>query len=192
MKTHCKNGHELTTENTIIRSDRNNSRECRTCQRDGVVRFKTAKPLYDTWKTMIRRCADDAFTDWHLYGGKGIRVCERWMNYENFVADMGNRPVGSTLERNDSNKDYEPSNCRWATAKEQARNTSRNHRILHDGKNLTIAEWAELYGLKYLTLFMRLKRGWSIEKALDSRLIPLEERGVIASRDDKGRIAKAP
>lgn len=119
---------------------------------------------------MLRRCADPTFIDWHLYGGRTppVTVCERWKaSYDDFASDMGPRPsLRHTIDRIDNGQGYSPDNCRWASPKEQARHTSRNVHLSHDGLTLTIAEWAERKGMKYMTLFMRLKRGWSVQKAL--------------------------
>jgi hypothetical protein len=165
----CKHGHELTPENTIIRTDRGNCIECKPCQRRGRRDFNTRKPLYDVWTMMLRRCDDPTFKDWSLYGGKTppVTVCARWRaSYDDFAADMGPRPRGTTLDRIDSNGHYEPGNCHWATPKQQARNMSRNRLITFDGRTATIAEWAEILNVKYMTLFQRLHRGWPLERAL--------------------------
>ena len=108
---------------------------------------------------MIRRCVDPTFTDWHLYGGKTppITVCDRWKaSYDDFASDMGPRPTRHTIDRIDNGQGYSPENCRWASPKEQARHTSLNVYLSHDGLTLTIAEWAERKGMKYATLFMDL------------------------------------
>lgn len=82
-------------------------------------------PTYITWHNMIQRCTNAAATSYQYYGGRGIRVCERWRKFENFLEDMGERPMGLTLDREDNDGNYEPGNCRWATRKEQQHNTRR-------------------------------------------------------------------
>jgi hypothetical protein len=162
IKDRCNRGHDLTIpDNFKVRHSRGGCKECLVCERARIAEFKQRNPLYDTWKTMIRRCSDPKFKDWHLYGGKNppIKVCDRWMTLNNFIIDMYPRPKGHTLERKNSNGDYEKDNCKWATSKEQGRNTRRNHYIEIEGRRLTIAEWAEIAGIKYFTLFMRIKRG---------------------------------
>lgn len=102
---------------------------------------------YNSWKSMKARCLNPNSPDYHRYGGRGIKVCDRWLeNFENFVADMGVRPDNMTLERKDSNGNYELDNCRWATAKEQASNRSTSQYIEKDGEKLTLSEAARVIG----------------------------------------------
>jgi hypothetical protein len=86
-------------------------------------------PTYRSWMAMKSRCLNPNRRDYDRYGGRGITVCDDWLGFENFLADMGIRPEGMTLDRIDPNGDYEPSNVRWATAKQQGRNQRRNKRV---------------------------------------------------------------
>jgi hypothetical protein len=116
---------------------------------------------------MRKRCTDLAHDNYALYGGRGIKVCDQWLgSFENFLADMGERPEGKFLERIDNNGNYEPSNCRWATRSEQARNRRTNHLITHNGVTQPLVAWAEQVGISRLTLRSRLREGWSTERAL--------------------------
>jgi hypothetical protein len=111
------------------------------------------------------------------YGGRGIRVCDRWQSFANFLADMGECPSAThTIDRKNGNGHYEPGNCRWATSKEQHRNKSNNRRITAFGRTLTLVEWAEEKGMDSRTLQMRFQRGWSAERALSR---PLGRRGTV-------------
>lgn len=117
---------------------------------------------------MIRRCENPKTFGFARYGGRGIRVCERWRNsFTAFLADMGERPSAShSLDRINTNGNYEPENCRWATRLQQNRNSRNNTLIEWNGETLCIAEWAERTGISKFVLSMRLLRGWSIERTL--------------------------
>lgn len=123
-------------------------------------------PTWNSWDGMIKRCSNPKHTYYPRYGGRGIKVCDRWKVFQNFFQDMGVRPEGKTLDRIDNDGDYEPINCRWATQSEQVRNSSSAGEITHDGKTLSVIEWAELIGINPATIHQRLRLGWPIDKAL--------------------------
>lgn len=117
-------------------------------------------PEYATWIAMKQRCLTPTYRDFFRYGGRGIKICERWVNsFCNFVADMGPRPEGYSIERINNDGNYEPSNCRWATAKEQAYNRRTNRYITIGNQTMTITEWADKNGLNKATVHSRLRRG---------------------------------
>lgn len=120
-----------------------------------------------SWGSMKTRCQNPNHVYFARYGGRGIRVCKRWQNFECFLADMGPRPGRNySLDRIDNDGDYEPGNCRWASTKKQGRNTSQNRIIEHNGVRKTLIEWSEEIGIGKTVLRNRLDRGWSVERAL--------------------------
>lgn len=123
--------------------------------------------VHKIWHACMARCDDVANPN---YGGRGIRVCERWRGpdgFEHFWSDMGPRPTRQhSLNRTDNDGPYSPENCRWATAKEQARNTRRNRMLSFAGRTRCLAEWAELQGLPPWLISQRLSRGMAVERAL--------------------------
>lgn len=124
---------------------------------------------HNVWLNMRQRCNDPNKADYANYGGRGIKVCDRWSSFENFLSDMGHAN-GKTLERKDNNKGYEPSNCVWATKKTQANNRRSNRLIEYKGESKTIQQWAEFVGLDYFTLRARINvLGWDVERALNEK-----------------------
>lgn len=124
-------------------------------------------PIYKVWASMIARCTNATNPAYGNYGGRGILVCERWLMFENFIADMGQRPSDKhSIDRIDNNGNYEPKNCRWATKKEQCNNTRSNRVLVLDGKAKTMTQWAEELGLSRETIRGRLRRGATVERAL--------------------------
>lgn len=126
--------------------------------------------IYKLWAGMKKRCEDSRYKHYHNYGGRGIRVCERWQTFENFYADMGDRPSDRhSLDRIDNNGHYEPENCRWATATEQNRNRRNSRFITANGVTKTMTEWAEELGCDRRLIHVRLSKGWSDQEAIDGK-----------------------
>lgn len=123
-------------------------------------------PAYNVWKKMRSRCNNQRDEHYALYGARGIRVCARWDSFAAFIADMGPRPPGATIERNDNDRGYDPGNCRWATRAEQSRNRRHLRYYTHDGRTMCIAAWAQEVGLNPCTLRARLDSGWPFAVAL--------------------------
>ena len=124
---------------------------------------KSRSPIYVCWQAIKGRCFNPNAAHYARYGGRGITVCDRWLVFDNFVADMEPRPQNMTLERIDNDGPYSPDNCRWATRKEQSNNRFCNVRIMHDGVTLTVAQWSERTGIHHNTISGRYKLGWSHE-----------------------------
>lgn len=119
-----------------------------------------------SWEAMKRRCLNPNADSYRLYGGRGISVCERWLKFKEFLADMGIQPTGMTLGRKNGNRDYEPENCEWQSRKEQANNRRTNRIIRFRGESLTLAQWSERVRVPLQTLWARLfVLGFPIEKA---------------------------
>ena len=121
---------------------------------------------YVSWRGMMARCNNPGDTGYANYGGRGIRVCERWHRFINFYADMGERPAGLTLDRKDTDGGYTPENCRWASHAEQVRNQRSNHILTVDGVSRCLTDWSRLYGIDRNTLATRLKAGWPTDVAV--------------------------
>ncbi len=131
-------------------------------------------PEYMAWDSMIQRCRNSNSAVYKRYGGRGIKVCERWENFELFFEDMGKRPSNAySLDRYPNNNgDYAPDNCRWATTEQQTRNKENNIWIEHNGENMILQDWAKRTGINYNTIKSRLKKGVSIKDALT--IIPIK------------------
>jgi len=124
--------------------------------------------LYNTWSGMIHRCSSPKNRYYKDYGGKGVTVCERWLDIRNFIEDMTPRPKGMTMERVDNNGDYNLVNCCWATASQQARNRKSNHRITIGKRTQLLIEWCEELDLNYPKIIARLNvLKWPPEEALE-------------------------
>ena len=133
--------------------------------------------LHHIWNAMTQRCSNPKAISYKYYGGKGITVCDEWKSsFKSFYEwAMANGYADNlSIDRIDSNGNYEPSNCRWTTNKEQQNNTSYNHRLTYCGETHNITQWAEIIGISRMALYNRIRRGWDIERALTQKL---KERG---------------
>lgn len=130
--------------------------------------LNSAKPEYRHWINMRSRCNTPSSTNYSEYGGRGIRVFDKWnKSFDDFLADVGRRPTNRhSIDRIDVDGNYEPGNVRWATPTQQLRNTRRNRLVNVDGVQMTLADAVERSDLLYNTVLYRLKRGWTIEQAL--------------------------
>lgn len=129
--------------------------------------IKSETKTYSSWQAMRTRCRCKKHGHYKNYGGRGIKVCDRWQVFDNFLADMGERPDGCSLDRIDPNKDYEPGNCRWATKKEQMRNMRATRRVTIEGKTYVAADLAEQIGMKVDALIKRTKRFKTYAEVMD-------------------------
>lgn len=130
---------------------------------------------YKAWGSMRERCLCEWHKSYPRYGGRGIRICQRWLDsFESFLEDMGARPPGMSIDRKDNDGDYTPTNCRWATGKQQCRNKSNNTRLTAYGETKTIAEWMEDPRVTVCdrTITDRLKAGWTHGQAVETPPTP--------------------
>lgn len=140
---------------------------------------------YNVWIDMRRRCLDPRAQGYKHYGGRGIKICDRWLSgegglsaFECFLTDLGARPSRKhTLEREDVNGDYEPSNCRWATHSEQARNKRNNRIVTFGGARMIMQDAIKASGIPEWTVYERIERGWSDERALTQPVLARRWRG---------------
>lgn len=152
----------------------NNTRSCGCSKYEhAIIHGGYKSQEYSSWKAMKSRCYNEKHEEYSNYGGRGIKVCDRWLGVNGFalfLEDMGKRPTSKhTIERKDNNGMYEPDNCIWANRMEQARNKRTNNILEYKGIKLTVTDWAIKVGIKPVTLFIRLSRGWGVEKALETK-----------------------
>lgn len=145
---------------------------CSYSKHDGTIRNNSGKSrAYRSWEHMKRRCLNATAKDYYRYGGRGITVCNRWLNFENFYADMGDRPENTSIDRIDNNGNYEPGNCRWSTPKEQQDNTSKTLTFDINGSVVRSAVSAsEVTGLNAKTIESRHYKGFSADEVLRPEL----------------------
>lgn len=163
-KCRCDCGNEGEVYGTALRSGK--SLGCTKCAAKKISKSRTkhgdtGSPTWISWRSMKNRCNCRTSPDYDLYGGRGIFVCERWNEFENFLEDMGERPPGTSLDRIDSDDGYYQENCRWSTPMEQANNRRNNRIVSFGGEDLTIAEFA-----RSINADRKMVRYWLVEKGL--------------------------
>lgn len=165
-KCRCACGAELTVPQRYLVTDGTKSCGC-IVGKHKRTHGASDTPEFRTWSAMLSRCTSASSKSFKDYGGRGIKVCERWQSFENFLADMGSRPSPAhSIDRKDNDGDYEPNNCRWTTDVEQSNNRRSSRRVTFNGETLTLAEWERRVGLKPGVLFRRLAAEWPLAKAL--------------------------
>lgn len=137
-------------------------------KREGLL-TKDLGTLKAVWASMLQRCLNPVSPNFKRYGARGITVSEEWKDFEKFVEDMGIPEKGQQLERKDNNLGYSKENCKWASAKEQARNRRSNVVLTHNGVSKILIEWCEELNLDYNAVQLRIQRGWNTERALTTK-----------------------
>ena len=166
----CDCGVQLVVYQDPMRDGRTRSCGCLNKEKASARRMthgKTQTAEYRSWVQMRKRCLSPGDPAYPQYGGRGIKVCERWNRFEHFLADMGPKPSPShSIDRMRNDGSYEPGNCRWATKKEQAENRGSVHKVQLGNEIVTATEAAKRVGLPAGALQARLRRGWSVQRAL--------------------------
>lgn len=166
----CDCGNELQVVASSLKSARTRSCGCLRAEiskKTMTTHGMTNSSEYSIWSAMKKRCFDVNNQDYKNYGGRGITVCDRWVNsFANFYADLGAKPDGYSLDRIDVNGNYEPSNCKWSSLEEQANNKTNSVKYTLNGETLTITQWSKKSGLKVASLRKRLTQGMELSRAL--------------------------
>lgn len=170
----CDCGKKTVLRVNALRTGGTKSCGCLALERAYALNFKhggcchyKVTPEYSTWVAMRQRCSNENMEEYKNYGGRGIKVCDRWSVFEHFLSDMGKKPKGHSIDRIDRNGNYEPSNCKWSTAKQQARNTSKTLMVTFKGERIAIGDLCDRLGLSIKLVRTRITvLGWDIERAL--------------------------
>ena len=144
-------------------------KSCGCLNKDRIFKHgMTQSSTYISWQDMKHRCLNSKNKQYKDYGGRGIKVCRRWLNsFVLFLEDMGVKPEGLSIERRDNNDGYFKENCFWADSYEQNNNARSNVKLTYKGKTLNMAQWARERGINYSTLTSRVNVGWTTERALN-------------------------
>ena len=167
----CECGSELVTRGSRLKEGKVSSCGCinfEFMQTLKKTHGMTSSPEFNAWQSMKKRCLNKTDSSYEGYGGRGIKVCHRWMlSFSNFLSDVGFRPSPDhSIDRIDNDGPYSPDNCRWATRIQQHNNKRNNVWLTHDDRTQTLIQWSRETGMIPETISYRLKIGWPIEKAL--------------------------
>jgi hypothetical protein len=157
----CLCGKEFTASGNNLK--RGNTKTC-GCSR-GSHKMSDS-PEWEAWSAITQRCTNPKNPGFRNYGGRGISVCKRWRQFENFFVDMGVRPEGYSIDRTNNEGNYEPSNCKWVLNRLQHRNKRSNRMITLKGETRCISEWSEIIGVSPNGLSKRIKKGWSEDQIM--------------------------
>lgn len=185
----CDCGNETRSTTGNLKSGKSSS--CGCYRRDRTVECLSTHKMsrsreYAIWVGMHNRCRWNGHTNYQNYGGRGIRVCERWADFQSFYDDMGPCPSGLTIERINVDGDYTPENCKWETKTEQQYNKSTTRWIVYKGERMAVGKTVHLVGdiVSISVALHRLTRGWSVDDALTHPLVSprAKRRGVARNR----------
>ena len=165
----CDCGNNITTLGESLRSGNTKSCGCLQKERASIRLLKhglSKTRTYNIWNGILTRCKNPNHHSYERYGAAGITICDRWLSFDNFIADMGECPDKHSIDRIDNHKGYEPSNCRWVEQRIQNRNQRSNVLLTFNGKTMCQTDWATETGMKRETIARRMKLGWTVEKVL--------------------------
>ncbi|WMV73495.1 hypothetical protein QL112_005595 [Xenorhabdus griffiniae] len=181
----CDCGNKVQIRGTSLKSGNSTSCGCKWND-NRPTKHKMAKSNeYSIWSAMRQRCENKRNKAYPSYGGRGIRVCERWSEFKNFIQDMGRRPSKShSLDRIDNNGNYSPDNCRWAKKLIQSNNTRTNVFITINGVSMTLSQWARMpeCNVRPQTIGKRLRKGWSAEEAVFTKSGAIRESAELHAK----------
>jgi hypothetical protein len=142
------------------------------CKKKFTTHGLSSERTFIVWMGMKNRCGNKSNPNYHRYGGRGIKVCDRWLErFENFIEDMGIKPMNRSLDRIDNNKGYSKENCRWATIEQQAHNKNTTPILEYKGVRKTVHEWSKKVGIPSVVIMERINRyKWSVESALTTKI----------------------
>lgn len=179
----CECGTKVKTQLGSILNGRTNSCGCYSREiasnrlyNKNIKHGMYGTPEYNCWISLRKRCLNEKHASYPDYGGRGIKICDRWLeSFQNFLDDMGTKPSAKhSIDRINVNGNYEPLNCKWATRTEQSRNVRNNVKVTYNNETKCISEWASIYKIGWNALYYRIfVAKWSLDKAFNQ---PLESR----------------